>query len=279
MMRELTHDQAFSALDAVALDTLENGARDAVLAHADQCAICQRELSQLRDTAAFAAYAAPPVASAETRDRIRSRLMARATAPAPRTEIARDRRAARTNMVSMLAWRRAEWVAVAAGVMLVASVSYLASVMRDRENVQGALEAQTTVAQRARATMDSMRVALMSRDSLIAGLTGPDVAMMTLTSNGVKAPFAHMFWDKAHNTWTLVAHNLPELRSGRTYQLWLVTARAKISAGTFDARNGDAMMRATYALPPDQLRAIAVTEEPAGGMPQPTSAPVMAASH
>jgi hypothetical protein len=41
-------------------------------------------------------------------------------------------------------------------------------------------------------------------------------------------------------------------------------------------RNGDAMMRATYALPVSELRALAVTEEPMGGMPQPTSPPVIA---
>jgi anti-sigma-K factor RskA len=101
--------------------------------------------------------------------------------------------------------------------------------------------------------------------------------MMTLTATGGRAPVAHMFWDRAHNTWTLVAHNMPELKPGRTYQLWLVTADQKISAGTFEPRDGDAMMRATYALA-DPLMALAVTEEPAGGMPQPTGAMVMVAN-
>jgi anti-sigma-K factor RskA len=111
---------------------------------------------------------------------------------------------------------------------------------------------------------------------LLAGITGRDVALMTLTTNGTKAPFAYMFWDRRANTWTMIAHNMPELKAGRTYQLWLVTASAKISAGTFQPRNGDALIRATYALPADQLKALAVTEEPAGGVPQPTGAPIMA---
>jgi hypothetical protein len=49
-----------------------------------------------------------------------------------------------------------------------------------------------------------------------------------------------------------------------------VTPTAKISAGTFTPDNGEAMVRATFALARDSLRAVAVTDEPAGGMPQPT---------
>ena len=121
-----------------------------------------------------------------------------------------------------------------------------------------------------------MRLAIASRDSLIAGLTGRDVAVMTLTTSGTRAPFARMFWDRATNRWTFVAHDMPGLPSGKTYQLWLVTASAKISAGTFEPRNGDAVVRATYALHADSLKAIAVTEEPAGGVPQPTGRMVIA---
>ena len=85
-----------------------------------------------------------------------------------------------------------------------------------------------------------------------------------------------MFWDHSRNAWTLVAHNLPMPRAGRTYQLWLMTPTSKISAGTFmPEHNGEAMVRATYALARDSLRAVAVTDEPAGGMPQPTGSYVV----
>ena len=85
-----------------------------------------------------------------------------------------------------------------------------------------------------------------------------------------------MFWDKATDKWTFVAHNLAPLAAGRTYQLWLVTATAKISAGTFTVSpKGDVMLQATYALDRNALKAVAVTEEPMGGMPQPTGAMVV----
>jgi len=50
-----------------------------------------------------------------------------------------------------------------------------------------------------------------------------------------------------------------------------VTAGAKISAGTFaPGINGEAIVRAVYPLSRDSLKAVAVTDEPAGGVAQPT---------
>ncbi|HEU5180824.1 MAG TPA: anti-sigma factor, partial [Candidatus Polarisedimenticolia bacterium] len=57
---------------------------------------------------------------------------------------------------------------------------------------------------------------------------------------------------------------------GKTYQLWLVTAQAKISAGVFDPSSEEAA--GSVAVPTDAgaVVAAAVTPEPAGGSPQPT---------
>jgi len=274
MTREMSHDEAFSALGALAVDALDADERAAVMAHAATCLICRQELAELRETASNLAFAAPAAAVGdETRDRIRGRLLARAAAdprrPAPPKEHAEV-------VPITIHWGRAGLFAAAAGVLLVISLTVLGYVLRDRARLRDAAGIQTARAARERATTDSLRTVVLARDSLIAGITGRDVALMTLTTNGTKAPFAYMFWDRRANTWTMIAHNMPELKPGRTYQLWLVTASSKISAGTFQPQNGDAVIRATYALPADQLKALAVTEEPAGGVPQPTGAMVMA---
>jgi hypothetical protein len=309
----LTHDEAFEMLDQLAFDTIAGAEREALLAHVESCPICQHELAQLRETVSMIGLAAPAAqaahaANAQTRDRIRLRLMARASAdvtplpvPAPVTSSpsapavvsppppewirptpftpAEAVRAIKPSKaaVNAIAWRRAEWMAIAASMLLVASVAALTYVLRDRQNLRAALSEQIAREHRATTAGDSLRLALLSRDSIIAGLTGRDVAMMTLTSAGTKAPYGHMFWDRARNTWTLVAHNMPALKPGRTYQLWLVTPDRKISAGTFEPRDGDAMLRATYPLG-ERLTALAVTEEPEGGAPQPTGAMVMVAN-
>lgn len=263
----MTHDEAFAALDALALDTLDAPDRDAVIAHVSTCIPCREELALLRAAAAQLAYAATPSigTAGASRQRIRSRLIARAEAE---RENIRDR----SLIISSLAWRRAEWVAAAASILLVASVAVLASVIRDRQVVREALSGQAARVAEAQRTDDSLR-------SMLAAITGRDVAVMTLTKSGVNAPFARMFWDKSKNAWTFVAHDMPALKPGRTYQLWLVTAAgAKVSAGTFDPVSGEAVVHATYALARDSLSAVAVTEEAAGGAPQPTSAPIIAVS-
>jgi anti-sigma-K factor RskA len=303
MMRELTHDEAFAALDAAALDVLEGSERAAVLTHIEGCSICKAELETIRSTVANLAFSTALAADTPTasRSRIRRRLLERATAePKPDasarltptvvtlpigTVVQTPDQASPPNGVRAMragvartGWRAAEWTAMAAGILLAASLGIIGAMWQERGRLHDEIDEQTVRARTAIASTDSLRAALSARDSLLGGLTGRDVAVMTLTSSAARSPFARMFWDQSRNTWTLVAHNLPPLKPGRTYQLWLVTKTAKISAGTFAERNGDAVVRATYALPPEELRALAVTEEPAGGAPQPTSAPLIAAT-
>jgi hypothetical protein len=273
MTRDMSHDEAFAALGALAIDALDAVERSAVLSHVATCVTCRQELAELRDAASGLAFAAPSVAvGANARDRVRGRLLARAAAdhrgPSTATEF-------ETASIT-IRWGSAGLFAAAASILLVISLAVLGYVLRDRARLRDAAGVRTAQAARERAASDSLRSVVLSRDSLLAGITGRDVAVMTLTTNGTKAPFAYMFWDRGANTWTMIAHNMPELKPGRTYQLWLVTASSKISAGTFQPQNGDAVIRATYALPADSLKALAVTEEPAGGVPQPTGAMIMA---
>src|SRR5262249_9673788 len=150
----------------------------------------------LRDTTAQLAYAATPSigTAGVSRQRIRSSLMARAEAE---RENIRDRSAG----ISSLARPRAEWGAAAAGVVFVVSVAVLAWIVRDRQGLRETLSGQAARVAEAERTTDSLRLAVLARDSMMAAITGRDVAVMTLTKNGVNAPFARMFWDKTKNTW------------------------------------------------------------------------------
>jgi hypothetical protein len=159
------------------------------------------------------------------------------------------------------------------GLALAASIGLLVRAYGDRAGERNAFAAADAAKS---AQIDSLRGVLATRDAFVSALTGPRVTVVGLNASATKSPRALMFWDKATNRWTFVAHNLPTLRPGRTYQLWLVTAGKKISAGTFGVTTGgDALVQATYALDADALKAVAVTEEPAGGMPQPTGAMVV----
>ncbi len=313
MSNGITHEEARNALEALALDALDASERAAVLAHVDGCAACRYELTALENTAAQLTFAVRGVPmSDEQRSRVRGRLMSRVSGG--RSETPRDIEAvtgripyhrpaaeleaelgahgekpfhilvphpttepAHHELVRFTA-ARAWWLAAAATLIAAVSLASLYQVTKQRDAVTTAFQVASSDRSAGRQVLDSLRVSLASRDRVIANLTGPDVAVMTLASTGPNAPSGRMFWNQAVNAWTFVAHNLPKPAAGRTYQLWLVTAKEKISAGTFvPGANGDALMQATYALPKNALAAVAVTDEPETGSAQPTTTPVLVA--
>lgn len=279
MRTEMTHDEAFAELDAVAFDLLDLPERNAVLAHVNDCEACRAELDRRRAVVADLSFAAPLAADSSTgsRTQIRNRLAARAAAeihPRRLTPLlfptVADMPAVKPNKRR----RTATWVGIAAAVAFAATVGVLAIVERDREGLQSSLDAITVANLASSRVTDSLTAELAARDSLLRAIAGRDVTVLTLTS-GSSAPYGRMFWDRVRGQWTFLAHNLPALKAGRTYQLWIVTNKAKISAGTFEPRNGEATVSAHLVLA-DPLTAIAVTEEPAGGTLQPTGATVIA---
>ena len=165
--------------------------------------------------------------SGEKRRDIRARLLQRVRAGKAASVPARPAPAARR-------LRPLEWIAIAAGVLLVVSDAGVGVLMHERSGLRSALEAASHQTVRAELGIDSLRSVVASQDSVLAGLTGKDMAMVTLTSNVKREAWAVMFWNRQTNAWTFMAHDLPAPPPGRTYQLWLVTtANVRISAGTF----------------------------------------------
>ena len=292
----MTHEEAREALEALALDALDAAERGAVMAHVATCAVCRSELAALENTVGELAYAATPIPmSPAQRDRIRARLMARATADrtshAPLSGVTplrveaggvpphADAAPLRPYTPARRSVGPAAWMAMAASLVAILGVGLFLTARRERDAARASLATVQAASGAQVAVLDSLRDAVKSRDRMIANLTGPQVAVMTLTSTMPTAPTARMFWDQQHDAWTFVAHHIPMPKAGRTYQMWLVTPTAKISAGTFmPNRDGEVMMHATYAMPKDSLAAVAVTDEPMGGSAQPTTTPIMLAS-
>ena len=319
MSTGMVHEMAREQLEAFVLDALSASERAEVLAHVARCVACQMEVAALQAAAAQLAYAVKPVPMPDSqRDLVRARLIARARAagasaeaepapppppvvliptskapptaegadafhPSPRFHIMVPHSSAAEAALHphRLRWMNsnAGWVAAAATFVAIVSSGMLYSVMRERDGLANALQVASTQWGGNVRAVDSLRLAVADRDRLIANLTGPRVAVMTLAANSAKSPSARMFWDQSVNAWTFVAHNLPRPKAGRVYQLWLVTANQKISAGVFVPQaNGDAVVRATYALSPTALAAVAVTDEPDTGSAQPTTVPIIVGS-
>lgn len=101
----------------------------------------------------------------------------------------------------------------------------------------------------------------------------PDAASASVDFEGGTAT-AH--WSEDLGKTVLVADGLPTLDDDHTFELWFVRADTPISAGTFDAADGDSTAELAGSMQPGDT--IAVTVEPAGGAPEgtPTTAPIIA---
>jgi anti-sigma-K factor RskA len=291
MSLRMGHDEVQAALAAEALGALDGPESDAVRAHLEGCEECRRELASLRETAASLAFSVPSAPMDPARSaRLRARLVARAAAgrgdgadaavavvPAPIgvSPLAADAPEDATRGVIPIARARPRsalpaWLAAAAAVVLLIGVGVYAARLRGR---YAALREQY-------AAVDGERTRLVRglarRDSTLAALSGPGVKVIDLASTGQRAPSGRMFWNPATARWTFFAHSLPALRPNRDYQLWLITPAGPVSAGVFKPTpDGNGSIEATYPLPRDQLKAIAVTEEPEGGLPAPSGQPLI----
>lgn len=172
--------------------------------------------------------------------------------------------------------RMGNWLALAASLALVATAAQLWRVSSERDSLRQNLGARVGgYAQQ----VSALQSAVAKRDSAIAALTGPDMKVVELTSRASRDPAARMFWNRKTQQWTMYAYNLSPPPAGRTYQVWLITsgAAAPVSAGTFTpGAGGSAVLEANYPLARDALLQVAVTEEPAGGVPAPTGRMVIA---
>lgn len=279
----MTHPEAQELLAALSLDATSSEERAAILAHVAECDACARELGELRDAAHAMAQLAPAVPMDPARQaRVRAHLLARAAERAE-SAVAPAPKPAKPVVIPMPPHRltrfsTARLVAAAAIVLIGVALAVYAVSAGQRANAMQRDTQRLLVAQRGLereiAARDS---ALADRQALLDAMTGPAVQVIEAGAPSARQPSGKMFWDQMSGQWTFVAHNLPRAAPNRTYQLWLITrAQRKISAGVFaTSASGDALVIAHYPLAKDSLAAIAVTDEPSGGSPQPTTTPVL----
>jgi anti-sigma-K factor RskA len=164
------------------------------------------------------------------------------------------------------------WLATAASLALAAGLTIYTAQLRTRiATLEGELrETRDRADATERQMADAQRTAAGAQMS-VAVLTAPDVARVDLAGQAI-APqaSARAFWSRSRGM-VFTASNLPPLPAGRTYQLWVVTAQAPISAGLLTP-NATGNVNETFNTPQDLPRpvAMAVTIEPAGGVPAPT---------
>ena len=254
---ETSPDAVREQLPAYAIGALDSDERAAVESHLRGCAACAAELATMYPVASALAQIVPqhdPPAA------LRARVLAAAA----------GRQSAASRRSPAASW--APWLAAAA--MLVVAIGlagYAGSLRRRISRLESQLAAALLrVEDGERRVNVALRVADDSRNRLSI-VAAPDVRRIDLAGQrAAPAAAARAFWSPSRGV-VLVAANLPPLPAGRTYQVWFVTANAKVSVGLLKpdpAGRADTIVTDAANLP--SPAAVAFTQEPDGGVPQPT---------
>ena len=110
--------------------------------------------------------------------------------------------------------------------------------------------------------------------ALAAINAAPDVQRASADVSG--GGTATLVWSGALGRSALIATDLPELPSGKTYELWYIRDGQATAAGTMNATGGS---DATWRVLTGRMAAgdtVGVTVEPRGGSKQPTTPPIVA---
>jgi len=98
------------------------------------------------------------------------------------------------------------------------------------------------------------------------------VTSLTASDTQPKGAWGRLFWDRDRHVWHFCTSGMTLLDKDETYELWIITAnQEKVPAGTFDVdASGEATLVVNLPEGVDPIVMVAVTDEPAGGVPQPT---------
>jgi anti-sigma-K factor RskA len=155
--------------------------------------------------------------------------------------------------------------AIAASLLLAAGLGLENLRLRRALEERGARLAQATAEakQRERQLDD---VLLAEKDLYVAQMKSADT---------VRGPGIQFFWNAKQQRAMLHAFRLQPAPRGRSYQLWLIADGKPVSAAVFNSEpDGHALVDDIKVPPtPNGVTQVLLTEEPAGGSPQPTTKP------
>ncbi|MCU7820206.1 anti-sigma factor [Kitasatospora sp. DSM 101779] len=234
---------------AYALHALGDAERSAFERHLARCEPCRTEIAGFAATLARLGLAAATVPPPGMEDRAMAALPRIRQLP-PRTVADR----LLPERVRRRPGRTAARLALAACLALTAVFGGLAVHQHDQ-------------AQRAESRTAQLRTELAEFGALLAA---PDVRSATAsTSDGSGSGTA--VWSRQRDRAAFLAADLPPLPAGRAWELWLDKGGAPRPAGLLHTSDGTLLLPSGI----DGARALAVSQEPATGSPQPTTDPVL----
>jgi anti-sigma-K factor RskA len=249
------------------------------------CDVCERELREFTAVVdALSAGTAEATPSAYLRDLLGARIEKEATLPTSATiaeaQVYRfpERAPERGPATPTLETRSTLWTGwlpwAVAACLLIACAYSLINWRLEHRRLQAVAGKQDAATQQIDNLLDQMaqqQKLALELSQINAVLKSPQHSIITMT--GLEpAPDAagSIYWDHHENRW-VVSAGLPAAPAGKVYQLWIVTADAKISAGLIEPNpRGHGFVAVDLPANIGQIQAAAITLEPQGGSPQPT---------
>ena len=251
------HDRFRELIEPYALGALDPAERTEFEVHLGaNCAECSKALDEARWLVSHLAYLAPEAAPSDV---LKGRLLQR---------VRSDARSA-GSQAKIPFWM---WAAVAAALLFALYNAWDARQLQERIRATNQ-SASTAIAQRQQL---QQQLAMAELEASI--LTDPHSLKIMLPASSKDMPQLQAMWHEKMGI-CVTGHNIPMPPSNRTLQLWLIpkTPGAKPMPSMMWRPDANGNFMLMVANPPESMRdvkALAVTEEPAGGSPQPTSAPM-----
>jgi anti-sigma-K factor RskA len=250
-----------------ALGALDPEDRARLAAHLREgCPACLEALRCGNDVVAKLAHLFAP---ATPSDALRARIERHAVRRAPEAGAELRRAPRRARLASAASW-------VALGLAALVGAGAWREAVRLREQVErerAALAGRSAELARERSRGEALQREHEELSALLRAVAARDARAVALSGEGAAGARAFVSGEQL----ALFVHDLPSAPAGMTYQAWTIEDGVPRSAGVFDTgADGRARHRAALAAPIADDAAIAVTLEPAGGVPQPTGAMVLA---
>jgi anti-sigma-K factor RskA len=260
-MTSPTHDELKELTGAYVLGMLGEAERQTFATHLSTCSECAREVREMSLVVAALPHTVPQHDPPEA---LRARVL--------REAVAGSAHEGRVGPALRERRRLPAWLATAASIAAVGLFLYSLSLRERIADLERRLrEANTKLA----AAQSELQIAQASADRgnrIAAVLEAPDVRRIDLAGQKA-APGAagRAFWSPSRGM-IFTATNLPTPDPGRQYQLWVIPPGSTdpISAGMLDLDTSGRTIAFVAAPTVAQVGTVAVTLEPAGGVPKPT---------
>ncbi|MDP9362520.1 MAG: anti-sigma factor [Acidobacteriota bacterium] len=254
----MTHEQleSIAALEAIGVATPDEAS--AFFAHASACTDCRRARDEYEEAASLLARDLDPVAPpADVRDRIFASIDGSSwndnvVDAGERFGTSRWWMAAAVLFLALWGWREL-------------SIRVGREKVNSREAEIRRLAGENQLLSVRNEKLAAVMAALASRDTRTIALTGQQVS---------PSASAKVFLEPQQRRAVVFFYNLPANASDKSYQLWILRADQPKpqSAGVFDVTQSGAASISIENLPlATEIKGLAVTLEPRGGVAQPTN--------